>query len=114
MHGTPHTQLGGAINYMADFASVGELNVNLNAVYRGKTPLDDFDKEGVESAYTLANFRASLDGIAGTGFGAAAFVNNLTDEEYRVGGLGLAREVGFFGDIYGVPRMYGAEVSYKF
>jgi iron complex outermembrane receptor protein len=114
MHGTPHNQVGASINYMADLAAIGALNVNLNAVYRSKTPLDDFDRAGIETDYTVANFRASLDGIAGTGFGAALFVNNLTDEEYRAGGIGLVREVGFYGDVYGLPRMFGGEVSYKF
>jgi iron complex outermembrane receptor protein len=114
LRGSPRHQVGATLNYSADLAAAGALNVNLSAVYRGEMHLDEYDVEGDEPEHTVVNFRASLNGIAGTGLGAALFVNNLTDEKYRVGVLGLMREVGFLTDVYGEPRTFGAEVSYKF
>ena len=41
--------------------------------------------------------------------------DQLFDEEYRIGVLGLIAEgLGFQSSVYGEPRMYGMEIGYKF
>lgn len=73
---------------------------------------------GKESGYALVNLRANYLSEAGH-WGVSAFVENLTDEEYRVmvfdlagtpaaGGFGLAE------NYYGLPRWYGVSVTYDF
>ncbi len=114
LRGTPHHQVGGSINYASDITGMGSLNLNANASYRSRNHLDEFDVEGDEPGYALLNLRASIDGIAGTPFGAALFMNNVTNKLYRVGVLGLNRELGFVSSVYGEPRMYGLELSAKF
>ena len=43
----------------------------------------------------------------------AAYVNNITDEDYVIGGQPLYDAWGFGGYVYAAPRMYGAELSYR-
>lgn len=61
--------------------------------------------------YTLIDLRAEWTNISSSGLGIAAYVKNLTDKEYNVGGfaLGAVNAV-----LPGLPRMYGAELSYNF
>lgn len=44
--------------------------------------------------------------IAGTGFGAAAFVNNAPDELYRIGVIGIYNEAGYISSTVGEPRTW--------
>src|SRR5262249_39705242 len=62
-----------------------------------------------EPGYTLWNFRFGL-GAADRRWQAQAFVENLTDESYRI----LARNDGAFGihELYGLPRTWG--ISYQY
>ncbi|MGF7150160.1 iron complex outermembrane receptor protein [Sphingomonas zeicaulis] len=95
--------------------SVGELNFSLNYTWRSEIFLDDFERSARQGAYSLVNVRAELGKIGGSGFSAAVFANNLLDETYRIGVLGLVAEgLGFSSSVYGEPRMYGVEVGYKF
>ena len=122
MHGVPHVQIGGTINYLRNIGDVGSLNFNLNAAFRSKTPLDNLDTTADQKAYTLWNGRIDLTGIHRTGLGAAVFVNNITDVYYAAGSVGLVNNApndvsggaGFGTLVYGAPRTYGFEVSYKF
>ncbi|MEI4509409.1 TonB-dependent receptor [Sphingopyxis sp. CCNWLW253] len=94
---------------------IGELNFTFNYTWRSKIFLDDFEVEGLQPAYSLVNVRAELGNIGGSGARVAIFANNLLDETYRTGVLGLIAEgLGFQSSVYGEPRMYGIEVGYKF
>jgi iron complex outermembrane receptor protein len=64
--------------------------------------------------YALVNGRLSWTGIMGSNFSAALFGENLTKEEYFVGGMQLAVALGQNGAVVGKPRTYGLEVSMKF
>jgi len=112
--GAAHHQLGASLGYSRQIGNLGVANANVNASYRGKVYLDKNDVQGEEGGYTLFNLRAGLDEIGGSGFGVAAFVNNLTDEWYRLGVIGIYKEAGYISSTYGEPRMYGMEVSYRF
>lgn len=65
-------------------------------------------------SYALLNGRLEWNEIAGSKVSAAAYVRNITDKKYFAGGLGLGAVVGTNGTLTGTPRMYGAEVSFKF
>jgi len=54
-------------------------------------------------------------GARGSKVNLAVFGNNVTNESYRIGVLGLIAEgLGIESSVYGEPRMYGVEVSYRF
>ncbi len=44
----------------------------------------------------------------------AAYVNNLTDEEYVTGGLNVVDTLGYASSTYGAPRTYGASIEWNF
>lgn len=114
--GTPKHQVGvtGVMSPPIDPA-IGKLDVALTWSWRSKVYMHEFERVGsTEPAYSLVNARASLDDIGGSGFHAAAFVNNLLDERYRIGTLSLLSSLGFTASAYGEPRMYGIEVGYRF
>lgn len=112
--GAPQHQVGVTLNYATPLAGLGDLNLNASMSYRSKIWLDLNDDQSLQKGYALVNLRASLGNIKGTGIGAAAFVNNLTDQFYRVGVIGIYREAGYISSTYGEPRTYGLELSYKF
>jgi iron complex outermembrane receptor protein len=64
--------------------------------------------------YDLANFRVSLEEIAGSSLSASAYVRNAFGEEYIRGGLPLAGSIGTNGTIPGEPRTAGVELTYNF
>lgn len=113
--GTPKSQAGitGSVN--VPVGNLGEFGVTANVSWRDEVFLDDFEPQGRQPSYTLVNLRAEWNEMFGTGFSVAAFGTNLTDEQYRIGVLGLVAEgLGFQSSVYGEPRMYGMELGYKF
>jgi len=67
-----------------------------------------------QRSYTLVNLRADWDNMFGSPFDAAVFVNNVTDETYRVGANALIHLTGTSASIYGPPRMWGIELRARF
>lgn len=113
--GSPHHQLGANVAYEMPLAGdAGSILFNANISYRTRQHLDKNDVQANEPGYELVNLRAGWDNAFGTGIGAAAFVNNLTKSYYRVGVIGIYNEAGYISNVYGEPRTYGMEISYKF
>lgn len=112
--GASKHQLGLNANYGTAIPDVGDLSLNAGLAYRSGVWLDKNDEQGRQKAYALINLRAGIDNIGGTGLGVAAFANNVTNQWYRIGVIGIYREAGYIASTYGEPRTYGMEVSYKF
>ena len=49
----------------------------------------------------------------GQNWSVSAYVNNITEEDYVIGGQPLYDAWGFGGYVYAPPRMYGAEFSFN-
>ncbi|MYM64044.1 TonB-dependent receptor [Pseudomaricurvus sp. HS19] len=64
--------------------------------------------------YTVWNLRYDWRNVMGSEVDFAAYVNNLTDEEYVLGGLNVIDAFGYAGYFYGAPRTVGASVRYSF
>ncbi|ATI80688.1 TonB-dependent receptor [Sphingobium yanoikuyae] len=114
--GVPRHQAGATATISPPISEdVGELNLVLNYTWRSKTYLDDYEVQSLQPSYSLINLRAELLDIAGSRASVAAFVNNATNETYRIGVLGLIAEgLGFQNSVYGEPRTYGVEIGVKF
>lgn len=70
---------------------------------------------GTEIAgYNLINLRGGWDNVFGSNFSVAGYVQNLANEEYEVGGLGLGAVIGTTATLPGTPRFYGFEISAEF
>jgi iron complex outermembrane receptor protein len=66
-----------------------------------------------ESSYTVANARIGYAAENGR-WEVAAFVNNLTEEEYRVYAFDSSLFAGVVAGVYGRPRTYGVTASWRF
>lgn len=92
----------------------GELAIQADYSYQAKTnspdfaappPLDTFPGFGI------LNGRLEYNGIGGGKIDAAAFITNITNKKYIVGGYPLYSQIGFDSVIYGEPRMYGMSLT---
>ena len=95
--------------------SFGALSVTGNLYYRSKRLGNDL--RGFQStlpAYTLLNFRVDLNNIAGSGFGIGAYIKNATNKSYGLTRNSIINLAGYDTTIFGDPRTYGLEASFKF
>ncbi|MFA5495928.1 MAG: TonB-dependent receptor [Porticoccaceae bacterium] len=66
------------------------------------------------SGYSISNLRIDLNGFVGRSLDVGFFVRNMFDKEYVVSGSSAGDFVGITSVIFGPPRMFGAEVRYRF
>ncbi|HEX9707443.1 MAG TPA: TonB-dependent receptor, partial [Steroidobacteraceae bacterium] len=66
-----------------------------------------------EEAYTVANARIGYGAEDGR-WEVAAFVNNLTEEEYRVYAFDSSLFAGVVAGVYAKPRTYGVTATWRF
>ena len=78
------------------------------------TDLSDFEARAFQADYGLLNLRLDWNNYLGSAFDLSLFVNNLTDRTYKVGANALEHLTGTTASIYGAPRMWGAELRYRF
>jgi iron complex outermembrane receptor protein len=64
--------------------------------------------------YTLLDVRAEWAKIGGSEISLTAYVKNLTDKKYNVGGFALGAVNGLNSVLPGLPRMYGLEARVEF
>jgi iron complex outermembrane recepter protein len=68
-----------------------------------------------QESYWLFDVSAGWRDIYGTGLDVLAYVRNLTDKEYKTGGLQLyTGATGYINATYGQPRSYGMQLRYRF
>ncbi|MBX3484118.1 TonB-dependent receptor [Phenylobacterium sp.] len=67
-----------------------------------------------QGGFSRINLRADWKNIRGTTWSAGAFVNNLTDANYKLTAITQLHSLGTGTVIYGEPRTYGLEVRYAF
>jgi iron complex outermembrane recepter protein len=97
--------------YSQSYFYYSNLAASVNVPPNGIGPLDPNTRIG---GYTLLNARIEWNHIAGSMFHAAAYVRNMLNKQYEVGGLGLGAVVGVDSVILGTPRMAALEVGLKF
>jgi iron complex outermembrane recepter protein len=97
--------------YSQSYFYYTNLAESVNVPPNGIGPLDPNTKIG---GYTLLNARVEWNNIAGSTVHAAAYVTNMLNKQYEVGGLGLGAVVGVDSVILGIPRMAALEVGLKF
>jgi iron complex outermembrane receptor protein len=95
-------------------AGPGMLGIQGDAQYSGEfcftvlcAPVEE------EDAYTVANARIDYTGANGR-WNVAAFVNNLTEEKYRVYAFDSSLFSGVVAGVYAKPRWYGLSATYRF
>ncbi|PEQ11887.1 hypothetical protein B2G71_13945 [Novosphingobium sp. PC22D] len=68
-----------------------------------------------QKAYWVVDLSAGWDNVMDTGIDLSAYVRNLFDEEYKVGGIQLyTGATGFIAAAYGRPRSAGVQMRFRF
>lgn len=91
------------INSLHTSADVAAVPVNLRSTMQ-------------QSAYWLYDASVSWEEVMGGPIDLTAFVKNITDEEYAIGGIQLyhSASVGISTKVFGDPRTYGLQARYRF
>ncbi|QZP09203.1 TonB-dependent receptor [Caenibius sp. WL] len=96
--------------------NVGELSFGANWAYSSSYSLSVFeDPLGVENGYNQLDLRADWNNIAGKeGLSLGVFVNNVTKELYKIGGVPIYSVLGTTSLLYNEPRTWGVQLRYRF
>lgn len=127
---TPRNQFSGSARVEFPMPEdKGELALQVNYYYQSKVYFHDLtpkscgvngaysgclNRQAQQSGYSLVNARLGWRNVAGMGFDASVFVNNLTDKYYKTGGGILLSSTGIASTFVGTPRMYGLELRFPF
>ena len=76
--------------------------------------VEDTEPGAILDAYGLVNLRLEWNQVLGSRFNAAAFVNNLRDEEYIVSNSPRYESLLRVISLYGEPRMWGVSLGIEF
>jgi iron complex outermembrane receptor protein len=112
----PEYTLGGNLRYEQPVGDMMKAVFNAD-IYRASrifySPFKS-DRTLSEAPYTLVNARLDLENIAGTGVTLGLFVRNLFDTTFVVSGATTTRTSGYNTVFYNEPRMYGAQLRFRF
>lgn len=111
---TPEWQLSGLVRYDLPFGrDTGIWSVQADVSYQSDRHYNirNFHSDLMDD-YTLVNLQLSWLSLDGR-WQATGFVQNATDERYKIGGFDLATLCGCSEEAYGKPRWYGLRVSYN-
>lgn len=105
--------------YHFDLADGSRISPRLGWVYQGENytgidaGADRYDRSTIND-YLVYNFRISYDPGFTDAFKVAAFVDNITDEEYFQGGYTVVGNLGASARIKAPLRTWGFEATYNF
>ena len=96
--------------------NVGELGFGVNWAYSSKYSLSvTADPLGTENGYNQLDLRVDWNNLAGQeGLSIGAFVNNVTKETYKIGGVPIYTTLGTTSLLYSEPRTWGVQLRYRF
>jgi iron complex outermembrane receptor protein len=118
---TPKHKIDALFQYSVPVrASVGGVNMGLDASYQTKTYIGPDDElldplSSVQPGYALLHARLDWNNIMGNPVDMSFYVRNLTDHVYRLGSAGLlAAGFGLTTQIMGDPRTFGVQFRARF
>ena len=93
----------------------GELTLGANWAYSSSYSLTVFEEPlGVEDGYNQLDLRAELKNLGVKDLSLGVFVNNVTDEVYKIGGVPIYSVLGTTSALYSEPRTWGVRLGYRF
>ncbi|GFE79876.1 TonB-dependent receptor [Steroidobacter agaridevorans] len=133
-HFTPEHAAAASLTYTVPMQGAGELRFSASASYRSHVWINSLQTIQAirrtpasvlpfmqQDAYTLLDLSAGWTGVMGSSFDISAYVKNVADKEYSLGGIQLyesarpdIRPFGIVTKAYGEPRTYGVELRYNF
>jgi iron complex outermembrane receptor protein len=110
----PKFSMNAMARYTWDLSGGSALAAQLDGNYNSKTYYDNLNNPGTtEGSYAKLNTRLFWTSREGT-WEVAAWVTNLTDEEYRAYAFDLTGDLGYIQEGWAAPRMYGVSATYSF
>jgi iron complex outermembrane recepter protein len=112
----PRNKVSGTLGYTLPFGgAIGEVTLDASYAYQSRY----FDAPTVQpldyiSGYGVLNGRIEWRDVLRFPLDISAFVTNATDKAYRVGQYSNYITDGRITSFYGEPRMFGADVRYRF
>ncbi|SCW84930.1 iron complex outermembrane recepter protein [Sphingobium faniae] len=98
--------------------AIGKLNVRGDVFAQSHyyfSHLDNTVNPGTKlPGYALLNGRIELKEIGGSNLSAAFYMKNILNKKYYIGGVAFGTSIGYNTASPGLPRMFGAELSYNF
>lgn len=95
--------------------TVGDVSLGANWTYSSRYTISVFeDPLGEENGYNQLDLRADWNNIGGSNLSAGVFVNNVTNEIYKIGGVPIISVLGTTSLIYNEPRTWGLQLRYAF
>ena len=124
----PRNTISGTVRYSIPLGeNVGDLALQGNYVWQSSIWSDERVQPFAVPAYPvsmtaptfvpsygLANFRVELSNIAGKNLTAAAYLKNAFDKKYAVGAIAIIDSLGIQPVLWGDPRTWGMELTYRF
>ena len=93
----------------------GELTFSGNWSYSSSYSLSVFkDPIGEENGYDQLDLSVEWQNVMGSDVTVSAFVNNVTKELYKIGGVPIMSVLGTTSLIYNEPRTWGLRLTYRF
>lgn len=112
--GSPEWSLSLGGEYTIPLTDRGSISLRADYSYRSKVYFDATNTElGAQEGYGLVNLRATFTG-EDERWSIAGGVSNVTDETYKIMGLGVLDSLGFASSIYGRPREWFLQGNYYF
>jgi len=116
--GAPENQVTLSLQYLLPVpAEWGDINASADYFIQSSVHLNDTelaDGFGQQDGYDNLNLRLDWANVAGSSFDMAVFVNNVMDEIHAASMNSFYSVNGTANAIYSEPRMWGAEVRYRF
>jgi len=76
--------------------------------------LAEVQATAVVDDYALWNLRLDWSGLLGSALDVSAYIDNVADKDYVVGGKSVPEQLGWVDATYGTPRTYGFALRYNF
>lgn len=94
---------------------LGEVALGANWTYSTSYSLSVFNEPfGSEDGYNQLDLRIDWKNIGNRDVSLGLFVNNVTDELYKIGGNPIYSVLGTTGVLYNEPRTWGVQLRYAF
>jgi len=101
--------------YLPVDPALGDISVAASFSYQTRYKnLDNNDPDIYIASYGLLNLNLDWKGVAGLPIDVGLYVTNALDKLYRVGEGSYYTSLGVITSTYGEPRMFGANLKYRF
>ncbi len=113
----PPNKYGLSARYHLPLAgNVGSVSMRADWNWQASGGDATFNSLGVIQSFGLLNVSADWKGMYGTAFDLSLFASNLLNKDYVINAVPTFEPtlLGYGSAIYGVPRMYGMRVRYRF